>query len=440
MIKFFFDLSIVESLLATMLMSVSMGLIGTLCVVKKKSLNGEMLSHSALPGVALSYILFGALSSRHEFFFSLILILITFLICLLSQAISAKLLKHQLSEDATLCVMLSFGLGFGILLQSFLQKFHPMWFKKTQLFFYGQAATLVWEHVYLYALLCFVLAVFIVIFHTRIKWYLFDEHFFKAHQCEIKWIEVLIDILITLAIVIGIRSCGVILVSGMLIIPVIAARSLSSSLKWVYTLSAFIGAISAFIGNYLSFNLPIVFAQKFAMSATIALGPVMIIVAFSICLLILLLSPKKGLIACGFKQIFYFLKVQKENALKRLWIHRENDGFTLAKLFRLFGVSYLSFCLLMINFILSGTLKKVGSKLFLTKKGLKQVAHIVRIHRLFELYLSKHLNVDLKNVHGIAEELEHVISDDMENQMSILLNHPTKDPHQQPIPPDRGHV
>lgn len=440
MFAFYLDSSLLESLLATVFMSLSMALVGTICVVKKKSLNGEMLSHMALPGVAISYLFFGSFSTSNEFLFSILVVILTFIICVVGQKIATFLIEEKFPEDATLCLMLSFGLGLGIFIQSLLQKSHPVWFKKSQLFFFGQAATLLWEHVYLYLGLAVLILAFILTNHTRLKWYLFDKSFYNAHHFSSRWIEIAIDLFITLAIVIGIRSCGVVLVSGMLIIPVITARCWSCSLGSIYLISSIFAGISALIGNYLSFNLPIFLLEKYDLYASIALGPMMIIVAFAFCLFSLIFAPKTGLVSCTIKQIFYSFKVLKENGLKRLWKARDHHLFSIRDLQEAFSQKGVIFYLLLTQALLTGVLKKSRRSFELTKKGIKQAAYIVRVHRLFELYLTKELHVDLKNVHAIAEELEHVISEDIEQQMSILLNNPKKDPHHQPIPEEKGKI
>jgi manganese/zinc/iron transport system permease protein len=421
-------------------MSIAMTLVGTICVVRKKSLSGEMLSHFSLPAVAIAYLLVGGLSFKNDFSFSILLLTIALIFCFAAQKLTNVLIKNRISEDAALCMMLSFGLGLGIFIQSFLQKSFPILFKKSQLFFYGQAATLLWEHVVLYAALAVLIALFIGLNHARLKWYLFDSNFFKAHGIQVRWIEFCIDLLITLAIIIGIRSCGVVLVSGMLIIPVVTARAFSNSLKNIYFLSIVFGSLSAILGNLLSFWIPDQLASLYEIHSSIALGPLMIVLSFGFCLFALLFSPTSGLFACLVKQYKNRFKVSKENALKKFWKHRDQEKFTFESILKILSMKKGSALFMVAYFLFNRILKKENAFFSITKKGLREMAYIVRIHRLFELYLTKELHVDLKNVHGIAEELEHVISEDIEGQISLLLDFPLHDPHQQPIPQERGEI
>ena len=69
-----------------------------------------------------------------------------------------------------------------------------------------------------------------------------------------------------------------------------------------------------------------------------------------------------------------------------------------------------------------------------TAKGLIEGRKLVRLHRLWELYLVEYCGMGKEAVHPSAEEMEHIISPDMEKELSMLLNDPNIDPHKQPIP------
>jgi DtxR family Mn-dependent transcriptional regulator len=74
----------------------------------------------------------------------------------------------------------------------------------------------------------------------------------------------------------------------------------------------------------------------------------------------------------------------------------------------------------------------------LTQAGTKIALHVVRRHRLIELFLVQVLGLDWSEVHAEAEELEHAISDKVLARIDAYLNHPTADPHGDPIPPPTG--
>src|SRR5256885_15044056 len=76
----------------------------------------------------------------------------------------------------------------------------------------------------------------------------------------------------------------------------------------------------------------------------------------------------------------------------------------------------------------------------LTRGGEQLALHVLRRHRLVELFLVKVLGLDWSEVHPEAEELEHAISDKVLEKIDALLGRPRVDPHGDPIPTAKGKV
>lgn len=76
----------------------------------------------------------------------------------------------------------------------------------------------------------------------------------------------------------------------------------------------------------------------------------------------------------------------------------------------------------------------------LTPKGKQIALHVLRHHRLLELFLNKLLGFTWDRVHEEAERLEHVISEEFEDRIDRLLGYPTHDPHGAPIPTKDLHM
>ena len=74
----------------------------------------------------------------------------------------------------------------------------------------------------------------------------------------------------------------------------------------------------------------------------------------------------------------------------------------------------------------------------LTKAGRQLAIHVLRRHRLLELFLVEVLHFDWSEVHPEAEQLEHAVSDRLIARMDEMLGHPTADPHGDPIPTPTG--
>ncbi|NND64207.1 MAG: metal-dependent transcriptional regulator [Flavobacteriaceae bacterium] len=76
----------------------------------------------------------------------------------------------------------------------------------------------------------------------------------------------------------------------------------------------------------------------------------------------------------------------------------------------------------------------------LTNKGSKIAAGVIRKHRLWEVFLVDKLNFHWDEVHEIAEQLEHIQSDELVSRLDQFLGEPDFDPHGDPIPDKNGNI
>lgn len=74
----------------------------------------------------------------------------------------------------------------------------------------------------------------------------------------------------------------------------------------------------------------------------------------------------------------------------------------------------------------------------LTDEGRRAAIHVLRRHRLIELFLVETLGLDWSEVHEEAERLEHAMSDKLIDRIDALLGYPSVDPHGDPIPDSSG--
>lgn len=74
----------------------------------------------------------------------------------------------------------------------------------------------------------------------------------------------------------------------------------------------------------------------------------------------------------------------------------------------------------------------------LTDNGRKSAANVIRKHRLWEVFLVEKLDFQWDEVHEIAEQLEHIQSDELIQRLDNFLENPDFDPHGDPIPDKNG--
>ena len=134
--------------------------------------------------------------------------------------------------------------------------------------------------------------------------------------------------------------------------------------------------------------------------------------------------------------------ITKENYLKAVYFLNEKDSeISITDLGREMEVSTPT---------ANNMVKKMQDKgwvsyekykpLKLTEKGRQQAALIIRKHRLAEMFLARVMGFGWEEVHDIAEELEHIRSEQFFDRMDELLGYPTIDPHGSPIPDKDGQV
>jgi len=402
--------------IGSIFMCLAASLAGVVLLFQRKLLISETISHAAYPGAiggiwCLS--MFGAQLEQYSFLAVLGGALISSWLGL--QLMRALEKRWKISSDAALCFTLAIFFGVGVLLASGLQQVQPLWSQQGHILLFGQAATLTDEHMFLYGLISFFCTLFLFFVFRPLQAILFDQAFATSLGIRVQLLERLFFLLLLISIVVGIRCVGVILISGMLIAPAVAARQFSHHLKTVFFLAAFFGTISGWGGSILS--------AKFSLPT----GPMIVLVSTFFAFLALFVSPKRGVLFRLVRQALFRLRCLEENVLKGLWKKPMNKE----ELSR----HYPSMLFIVLaRLVRHGWVAKTEQTFILTEDGQKKASAIVRLHRLWELYLTEEMGRDPNCVHASAEEMEHVLTPEIEQRLTKLLSDPQKDPHSQPIP------
>lgn len=422
--------------LGSMLMCLSSALVGVIVFLRKRSLLGEALSHAAYPGVVCSVLFTAAFFPLSSETVAIAILIGAFISSLIGLwAIEKMERKFRVKSDAALCFVLAVFFGFGVLVASRVQFTHALWYKTVQVFLYGQVATMTTIHVALYGFLALLLSAVIIVLYRPIQMAIFDRDFSKTVGLPTLVIDTLLFFLLVLAIVIGIRSVGVVLMAGMLIAPAVAARQFSHQLWAVLILAALIGIFSGFMGNYLSVELPQWgMRQGWNWDFSLPTGPMILLSAALICLLSLLFAPRNGLVSRLWRIARFREQCWGENLLKTLWRRGENQSMSLKEIQKWQPLPFWQLHLLLGRLKRQGWVEKTpGHAVRLTKEGHVRATRIVRLHRLWEVYLVS-LGQGVEKVHRSAEEMEHILTPELEKELIELLGNPKRDPHAQPIP------
>ncbi len=262
------------------------GMLGSFAVLRKQSLLGDAISHAALPGIAIAFLITGTKNSNTLLIGALISGLIgTFWI-------RGIVKKTHLKSDTALGLILSLFFGFGMLLLTFIQKMPNANQAGLDKYLFGQAATLVENDVWLMCIITGISLLTIALFWKEFKLLLFDADYTKSLGFNTSFLEVLITSLIVISIVIGLQTVGVVLMSAMLLAPAAAARQWTNSLSLMLVLAAIFGGFSGVLGTAIS-----------ASSNNLSTGPIIVLVAATFVLFSFIFSPGRGLL---FRQIRFW--------------------------------------------------------------------------------------------------------------------------------------
>ncbi len=431
--QFFFDPLLRAPTIGSMLLGFVSALMGVIVFIKKRSLIGETLAHAAYPGLILgAFIVFFFNEIASVGFLAGACITSFFGLYVIEKLES----RFKIHPDSALCLVLSLFLGAGVLLASHLQFISPLHYQSAQVFLYGQAATMNDFHIIFYSGFSLLVVTFFILHFRRLEILLFDQTFSKSFGVESKQLSVSIFTLIIITLVIGIRSMGVVLISGMLIAPVVAARQWTHHLSHFIFLSGLFGLISGFFGNYLSIQIPMWMEKEYAFA--LPTGPMVLLSASSLCLFSFLFARKKGAVNRVIRVFSFRFQCVAENILKTFW--KEGKNFLKKEdLLKSNMVAPLALNVVL-NVLKRGgwIVQKKREGYSLTEDGRIRAARLVRLHRLWELYLASSMKMGEEKVHRSAEEMEHILTPEIEKTLTELLKNPRVDPHQQPIPNIEG--
>lgn len=240
------DLSIWIVFIGTALIGISAALVGTFTFLQKKSLIGDAISHSILPGIVLAYMISGQRNT-------LILMLGAFIAgWLATQQISWLQRRTKLKSDTIVAVTLSIFFAVGLALLSYIQGRPDDGQAGLSDFLFGKIAALNVEDLYLF-LIVSVLIIAVTFFRYKVMFsFAFNKEFMISKGFSLKWNDFLLNAMTILVVAMGVQAVGVVLMSALLIIPVLTARMLTYHLRSLITLSLIFGTGSSLLGSYIS--------------------------------------------------------------------------------------------------------------------------------------------------------------------------------------------
>lgn len=275
----FFDYTFQVVVFGSSILGLLSGVIGSFTVLRKQSLLGDAVSHAALPGICLAFILTS--NKQME-----ILLLGALISGLLATWLIMVIVKHsKVKFDSALALTTAIFFGFGLVLLTFIQKSPNSNQAGLESFIFGQSSTLLERDVKIMFLAGVVLLILVGVFWKEFKLIAFDQTFATSIGLPVYWLNSLLATLTVIVIVMGLQSVGVILMSSLLIGPAVAARQWTNHLSIMVGLAALFGSVSGIIGTMIS-----------SLGQQIPTGPTIVLVISLIVLVSILFSPSRGIV------------------------------------------------------------------------------------------------------------------------------------------------
>ena len=255
------------------------GALGTYAVLRRQSLLGDAISHAALPGIAIAFLLTGSKTP-------LILVLGAAIAGWLGTLLILSVVRlTRIKYDSALAIILSTFFGFGLVLHTLIQRTGNANQAGLDTFLFGQAATILESDVLTIGVLGGIAIAIMLVFWKELKLLVFDEGFAASIGFPIRALDILLTSLLVIAIVLGLQAVGAVLMSAMLVAPAVAARQWTDKFSVMMFLAACFGALAGVSGTIISSS-----ASRIPTGPTIVLCAT-VVVGFSI-----LFAPNRGLL------------------------------------------------------------------------------------------------------------------------------------------------
>lgn len=265
--------------IGALLLGVSSGVLGSFAVLRGQSLLGDTLSHAALPGICLGFLIAGGRSLGAILGGALVTgTLAALLVLLLTR-------RSRLGTDAALGIALSVFFAAGVVLLTYVQGTTNASQGGLDSFLFGQAAAILRSDLWLMGGIAGFALLLVAALWKELKLVTFDPLFASSVGMPVAVLEGVLTVMIALAVVLGLQTVGVVLMASMIIAPAVAARQWVRRFEHMVLLAAAVGALGGVVGALLS-----------AARTGLATGPLVVLVVTAVVILSLAFAPERGVV------------------------------------------------------------------------------------------------------------------------------------------------
>jgi manganese/zinc/iron transport system permease protein len=298
----FTDYTIRNVALGALVLGIVSGTLSAFAVLRKQSLLGDAMSHAALPGIVIAFLLTGQRS--------LPLLLLGAIIAGWLGTLFMLLITSQtrIKQDAAQGVVLAVFFGFGMALLSWVLRQNNAEHAGLDSFLFGKAAATVAEDVGVMAGIGAVVLALVALFWKEFKLISFDPGYAATLGLPVGKLDVLLTTLIVVVVVVGLQMVGVVLMSAMLVAPGVAARQWTNRLGVMVLLSAFFGALAGVGGALVS-----------SFESGLPTGPVIVLLVSAVVMISLFFAPERGIVWEWERRYRNARRLREATVLERLY-------------------------------------------------------------------------------------------------------------------------
>lgn len=265
--------------LGAAILGVVSGALSAFAVQRKQSLLGDAMSHAALPGVVLAFIL---TNQKAPLVLMAGAVIAGWLGVLLVNLITNN---TRIKYDSALGIVLAVFFGFGMVLLSWLQRQNNANQSGLDQFLFGRAAAIIQSDVEQMAIVGVITLAVVLLLWKQFKIITFDPAYALTLGLPVSRLDTLLTTLIVIAVVIGLQMVGVVLMSAMIVAPAAAARQWTDHFGRMVGLSALFGAAAGIVGAVIS-----------STTQHLPTGPTIVLCISLIVGVSLLFAPNRGLV------------------------------------------------------------------------------------------------------------------------------------------------
>lgn len=400
-------------LAGTTMLGISGGLVGTFLVLRKRALAADVVSHAALPGIAVAFLLAERLapgSGRSTG----VLLFGAFISGLLGMAMTLAIRNWtRIKDDAALAIVLGLFFGIGMALFTVVQRTKTGNAAGLSHFIFGKAASLIAADVWLIGAVSAIVALLCGGLFKELSLLCFDEEFAAARGYRTAILDWLLTLMAVTVTLIGLQSVGLLLVVALLLIPPTAARFWTNDLKVMSGLAAAIGGASCAGGVVLSAAFP-----------RLAAGAVIVLTGAGLFIVSLVFGKARGLWPRWRAQRQFERRIGRSDLLRACYELLEpilgpdqttqesltKDEIDELELSAMRQWPAGRFQDLVSSAVREGLLVSTSKNAYqLTWRGAEEARDAVRRHRLWEIYLLTQTDLDPRLVDRGADGIEHVL-------------------------------